>query len=278
MPYVDGPRFAVEAKPAPVPELEGENIGGGADFEHHAVRARAMDGAGGDEKMVVPAGGPGHNITVGLKIALTPLGGLEIRHHGPGVHSVPEAQVYHGTLFGVHEIIALVLGVVHAEFFLDVLGEGMHLQAQVAAVDGVEKVETDGKLVAKAGVHRIAQQLNGVSENEIDGGDLDDVFIKFEQQAVFLRHTVETPGVIRGRRFQPEALLHPLSAPGAGIKKGHQAERTSCRFPESLHHRRSLDHFGLPRNIGVQQEVPPVKKRLLEPVAHSPVNEESLFV
>jgi hypothetical protein len=100
-------------------------------------------------------------MTVGLKIALTLLRSFEIRHHGLGVHSIPETQVYHGTLFGVHEIIALILGVVHAEFFLNVLGKGMHLQAQIAAVHGVEKVETDGKLVAKAGVHRIAEQCSG---------------------------------------------------------------------------------------------------------------------
>src|SRR5678815_295554 len=46
-------RAAVETNSTPVPELEGKNVGCGADLQHHRVSAAAMDGAGRDEKVIV---------------------------------------------------------------------------------------------------------------------------------------------------------------------------------------------------------------------------------
>src|SRR6185437_6435733 len=40
---MNGARASVEAEAAPIPQLEGEDVGRGADFQNHAVAARAVD-------------------------------------------------------------------------------------------------------------------------------------------------------------------------------------------------------------------------------------------
>ena len=59
---------------------------------------------------------------------------------------------------GVEQVVALVLRVVHPEVLLDVLGQRMDLERQVAAAHGVEKIEADRELVAEPRVHRLAEQ------------------------------------------------------------------------------------------------------------------------
>src|SRR5258706_10277779 len=46
---MDGPRFAVKPHPTPVPQLEGEEVGCGADFQHDAARAGTVDRAAGNQ-------------------------------------------------------------------------------------------------------------------------------------------------------------------------------------------------------------------------------------
>ena len=50
---VDGPWLSVQSQSPPVPELEGKDKGGSADLQDHGVFPRAVDGAGGNEEMVV---------------------------------------------------------------------------------------------------------------------------------------------------------------------------------------------------------------------------------
>jgi hypothetical protein len=38
---------------------------------------------------------------------------------------------------------------VHPELLLDVLGDGVNLEAQVLAADGIEEIKADGKFSAK---------------------------------------------------------------------------------------------------------------------------------
>ena len=51
---------------------------------------------------------------------------------------------------------------------LDVLGERMDLEREVAATHRVEKIEADGELVAETGMHRVAQQAARLIEDEVD--------------------------------------------------------------------------------------------------------------
>ena len=59
---------------------------------------------------------------------------------------------------GVEQVVALVLRVVHPEAVLDVLGQRVHLQREVAAAHRVEEVEADRELVAEARVDGLAEQ------------------------------------------------------------------------------------------------------------------------
>src|SRR5258706_4605663 len=49
MTKVNRPGQPVQAEASPVPQLESENEGGGADLEHHTVFSRAVDSTGGAE-------------------------------------------------------------------------------------------------------------------------------------------------------------------------------------------------------------------------------------
>ncbi len=50
---VDRPRPAVQAKAAPVPQLECEDVGSRTDFQNHAVPTRTMDRTCRDKKVVM---------------------------------------------------------------------------------------------------------------------------------------------------------------------------------------------------------------------------------
>ena len=50
---MDGPGQAVQPDAAPVPQLKGKDIGRCADFQDDRIFARAVDGAGGDQHMIV---------------------------------------------------------------------------------------------------------------------------------------------------------------------------------------------------------------------------------
>ncbi len=63
--HVDGTRFSVQSESVPVPELEGKNVGRGADFEHHGVASRAVDCSARYQEMVVPVRGKIVHIFIG---------------------------------------------------------------------------------------------------------------------------------------------------------------------------------------------------------------------
>ena len=70
---MDGSRAVVEAKTTPIPELEGKDVWCGADFKYDAVCARAVNGACGNEKVVVLFCRPAVNEFIGLEDAFSTL-------------------------------------------------------------------------------------------------------------------------------------------------------------------------------------------------------------
>src|ERR1035437_4238575 len=90
---MDGARLAVQAQAAPIPELEGEDVGGGADFQHHGISSRTMDGAGGDKEMVMLLGWP----LVGVSARRGSGGGAlrapQVRGHRGGINPFPQAAI-----------------------------------------------------------------------------------------------------------------------------------------------------------------------------------------
>src|ERR1035438_2046338 len=85
----------------------------------------------------------------------------------------------------------------HSKMVLDVLGERMHLKRKIAATDGVQKVEPNGKLVAEARMHLVAEQRAGLSKYEVQRWNLKADSPQPEHKAVFFGHTIEAPAEIQ---------------------------------------------------------------------------------
>src|SRR5437868_13288724 len=64
---VNGTGFSIQARSAPIPQLEGENVRSGADFQDHAVAARAVNGSGRNQEMVMAPGRPLVHIFISIK-------------------------------------------------------------------------------------------------------------------------------------------------------------------------------------------------------------------
>ena len=58
---VDGARFAVKVNTTPVPQLECENIGCSADFQHHGICTGTMHSAGRNQHMVMRSRAKSHS-------------------------------------------------------------------------------------------------------------------------------------------------------------------------------------------------------------------------
>ena len=91
----------------------------------------------------------GHEFFV-AKAALPALGGCERRLHRSRVGACFAAQVDLRVWLGIEQVIAFILGVMQAELLLNITGQGMDLQRQIAAAHGIEQVETDGEFCAEA--------------------------------------------------------------------------------------------------------------------------------
>ena len=155
--YVYRPGKAVETEATPVPQLEGEYAGGCTDFKHHGSRTRTVYSSGRNQEVVMLLRRPLVHIARGVKRFARFLRMLESIYHFDGIYILTQSEKHGGTLrFGIQKIIAFVLGIVYSESIADILCGGMHLQAQIAALHGVEKVETYGEILAETRLHRSA--------------------------------------------------------------------------------------------------------------------------
>src|SRR5262245_18393216 len=103
------------------------------------------------------------------------------------------------TCVHIQQLVALILGVFHAELVFYILRCWMHLQAEIAPFHGVQKVKTDWKFGTEAVVYHFAEQVDSLLEHEIDRRYFESSTSKFLQQAIFFRNAIETPGVVNGR-------------------------------------------------------------------------------
>ena len=116
--------------------------------------------------------------------------------------------------------------VVHSEFVLDVFGQRMNLERQVAAQHGVQEVEANWKFGAKAPVDSITKKFLWMAEDEIKCRNFNADTPEVEKETVFFGDAVEAPGIVWGFVVEAENVAHPLAAPRSGIEKWHDAERT----------------------------------------------------
>src|SRR6267378_285003 len=114
---VDGPRLAVEPQTTPVPELEGVDVGRGADLEHDDARAGTVYRAAWNQEVIVNSDRPLVDIGVSReRRASGELSGPKIGSHGFSVDTGLQAEIYRGIRSGRQYIVAFVLSISDPEF------------------------------------------------------------------------------------------------------------------------------------------------------------------
>src|SRR5438034_687368 len=81
------PRLAIQTEPTPVPQLECEYVRCRADFENHAVLARAMDGAGRNEKVIMLPSGKSVDVVFCAERGTAFLRRPQLTHHSLAVYT-----------------------------------------------------------------------------------------------------------------------------------------------------------------------------------------------
>src|SRR5215831_5242656 len=67
---VDWPGLAIQSHAPPVPELEREDVGSGANFQNHRIAAGAVNGSGRNRKVIVFPRRPGIDVSLRGKRSL----------------------------------------------------------------------------------------------------------------------------------------------------------------------------------------------------------------
>src|SRR5712664_3907438 len=227
---MDRPWPAIQAQASPIPELKSENVRGRADLQHHAVLAGAVDGASRNQEMVMFSCGPMTDILFGREGTLAALRNAQVLEHGSGINTIAQSKIDSAIVPCIQQVVAFVLRVVHTKIVLDVFRERVDLQREIATAHGVQKIKADGKFRPKSGVYGFTKKFARMAEYKIDGGNFDACRTKTQEEAVFLRDTIKTPGMI-GLVFRKIAhFFHPMAAPRAGVKVRDDSEGPAYGF------------------------------------------------
>ncbi len=126
MPDIDRSGTAVQSQTPPIPQLESENIRSSTDFENHTITPRTMNSTRRYKYMVVLFHWIIPNILFCIEMPCMLCFGQGIYHllrYDTFLHS----QINRSIFFGIKNVIALVLGIMHTELFLYILCQRMHL-------------------------------------------------------------------------------------------------------------------------------------------------------
>src|SRR5271168_2318297 len=237
-----------------------------------------MDRPSGNQEVIVFFRGPDIDVLCRWKMLAACLRGEQVAAHRFAVHALFQTQVDSAVFFGVEQVIAFILRVMHPEFFLDVFGEGMDLKRQIPAIPSVEKIEANGKFRAKAAMDGVAEQFTRMTENEIDRGALDPAVAETENQAVFFRDAIEAPREILSFAVQIANFLHPLTAPRPGIKKGNYSKRAARCGVEAGQKHLPCHHLRSVAFVCIEVEIETLEQLLFKAVGGAPVDEECTLV
>ena len=171
-----------------------------------------------------------------------------------------------------------VLRVAHAERPADVGVGRVDLQTQVAAADGVEKIEAYREALSESLAVGRSEQFVRPEIDEVRRRGLEEPVSDAQIEAVFLRYAVEAPAVVDLPAVQIADLLHPLPAPGCGVEERHDTERPPYGAFDPLHERLGGEHERGFRAVRVDPVVDPVVEALFMVVQQGPVVEIPAFV
>src|SRR5215469_14200807 len=125
---MDGPWPTFQIQTVPIPKLEGKNIGRCADFQNHAVLSRTMNGSRRNQEVIVLLCRPPIHKALRREWAISALRTFERLYHLFRLDSLSHSQEHSGIFYGVQQVVALVLRIIHAELILDVLRQRVNLQ------------------------------------------------------------------------------------------------------------------------------------------------------
>ena len=276
--YVYWARTAVESHSAPVVELECEDAGRSAYLKHHCACSRAVYGAVGYQKVVVLLGFPLVDVAFHIKFAARPLRLIKCGYHFFAVNTGLQAEIHMRIFFGIEQIVALILCIIYAECVAYILCGGVNLQAQIAALHSVEKVESYRKILSKSRFHRCTKQFAGLIIHHIHRRHLKECSVYFKIQTIFLGHAVEAPSVVGHRGIKSAHALHPLSAPWRGIEEGNHTKWLVCCHSQTFAKHFAAYHLWLAGYVGVEPIIGYRQHLLLEPVAHYPIHKVASLI
>src|ERR1700728_3401299 len=229
--------------------------------------------------MIVLARGELIDILLCGKVEIFFLGATQVMQHRCSVDPFLQAEIDTRVLLRVEKVIALILRVVHPKMFANVGSERMDLEREVAASNGIEEVEANGKLRAEPSSDIEPQQFFRMREHEIDGGNLDTLVAECQQQTVLFRNTIEAPGVIGSAvGGQAAHAFHPVAAPWPRIEEGNNAKRAAHDCPQTAPKSIAIDGLWAMRHVRIQQHIDVVEQASLQPVRRTPVHEEGALV
>ena len=239
-----------------------------------------MNGACWDKVVVVLLGRQLVDVLLCIEQYLASLCCSQFLNHLHLVNAFFQAKIDHGIVGCIEQIVALVLSVRQTELSLSELVSGVHLQAEVAALHGVEEVEADGETLAEAMPHLLPEQLASVSQHNILRRQFEECAFCFQIEAILFGHAVEAPAVVLLFARQVTHFLHPLPAPRSWVKEGHDAERLVSRAFQSLPHLGVGNHLGLVATVRVNPELDAsaLHQLVLIMVNYVPVVEVTSFI
>ena len=271
-------RFSVQARSAPIPQLEGENVRSGADFQDHAVAAGTVNSSRRNQKVVMPPGGPLVHIFIGIKPGSILLRMVELPSHLFPVYIRLDAQIDTGIGRSIQEVVALVLSVSNAKLFLDVFGQRMNLQRQISPVHRVQEIEAYGEFRAESLMHSVTQKLARMLKHQIDCRNFDHHTPKLEPEGVLFGDAIKAPGIVWRFGIQATDFPHPLPSPWAWIEERNHPKRPGRSHSESGAESIAGNHL---RRVGVcriEQKIYLTQQLFLDAVRHSPIEEVAPLV
>ena len=199
----------------------------------------------------------------------------QIIRHLFTIHIFLQPQINISVLIRIQKIIAFILGIMHAEGILDIFCQRMYLQGQVTAAHGIQKIKTDREFRSVSAVYPLAQKFLWAVECHIHGRSLHRDISKLHVDTVFLRYSIKAPGQIFLLLTNSEILLHPVTAPDAGIKIRLQTERFLHKLPESIPESLACHQLRMILFFRLQHIIKGIVSLFFIAVCQSPFNEKS---
>ena len=202
------------------------------------------------------------------------------RDHRVAVDALLEPEVDAGVRPGIEQVVALVLRVVHPEHVLDVFGERMDLEREVAAAHRVEEIEADRELVAEARMDRLAQQRARLVRRpgRAKGSRPASRRSRAAGCSPRARSRSTSRSSARRRSRSQTSFIH-CPPHGAGIEERHHAERAASPRGAARAARVAVGQLRAPRGCSCRGRNRRGRdERAFPAVGHAPVHEEGALV